>query len=55
MEPLVHDGRDGYDSIEWLAARPWSTGRIGMAGGSYLGGRRLAAVERPPHRDHRSG
>jgi putative CocE/NonD family hydrolase len=35
-EPLVHEGRDGYDTIEWLAARPWSTGRIGMAGGSYL-------------------
>jgi len=49
-EPLVHEGRDGYDTIEWLAARPWSTGRVGMAGGSYLGWTQwLAAVERPPH------
>jgi putative CocE/NonD family hydrolase len=49
-EPLVHEGRDGYDAIEWLAAQPWSTGRIGMAGGSYLAWAQwLAAVERPPH------
>jgi putative CocE/NonD family hydrolase len=28
---------DGYDLVEWLAAQPWSNGRVGMMGGSYLG------------------
>ncbi|MER3436656.1 MAG: antibiotic hydrolase, partial [Chloroflexota bacterium] len=27
-----HDGRDGYDTIEWIAAQPWSNGRVGMVG-----------------------
>jgi hypothetical protein len=45
-----NDGRDGYDAIEWCAAQPWSTGKVGTIGGSY-GGRIqwLAAIERPPH------
>lgn len=33
----VKDGED-LDAIQtWLAGQPWSTGRIGMYGGSYLG------------------
>lgn len=28
---------DGYDLVEWLAARPWCDGRIGMMGLSYMG------------------
>lgn len=35
--PLVTEGPDGYDTIEWLAAQPWSNGKVGMTGGSYLG------------------
>ena len=35
--PLVTEAKDGYDSIEWLARQPWSNGRVGMMGGSYLG------------------
>ena len=35
--PLVTEAKDGYDTIEWLARQPWSTGRVGMMGGSYLG------------------
>jgi len=27
-----HTGRDGYDTIEWIAAQPWSNGRVGMIG-----------------------
>src|SRR5690349_788151 len=23
-----HEGLDGYDAIEWLAAQPWSSGRV---------------------------
>jgi putative CocE/NonD family hydrolase len=44
------DGEDGYDAIEWLAAQPWCTGRVGMLGGSYLATVQwLAAREHPPH------
>ncbi|MBN2200322.1 CocE/NonD family hydrolase [bacterium] len=42
--------RDGYDSVEWLAARSWSNGRIGMFGASALGITGiLAAGAAPPH------
>ena len=30
-----HTGEDGYDTIEWIAAQPWSNGRTGMVGSSY--------------------
>ena len=43
------EGKDGYDTIEWIAKQPWSNGRVGMDGGSYLGTVQwLAARERPP-------
>ena len=46
----VHEREDGYDAVEWLAAQDWSTGKIGMIGGSYGGWVPLAAaVEKPPH------
>lgn len=32
------EARDGYDLVEWLARRPYSTGKVGMIGCSYLGG-----------------
>ncbi|SEG55255.1 hypothetical protein SAMN05444920_103121 [Nonomuraea solani] len=42
--------RDNYDLIEWLAAQPWSTGRIGQTGVSYGGhSSLLVAVNKPPH------
>lgn len=41
---------DAYDITEWLAAQPWSTGKIGMFGISYLGiTQYLAASTQPPH------
>jgi uncharacterized protein len=44
------EGPDGYDTIEWAAAQPWSTGEIGTFGLSYPGAVQwLAAVESPPH------
>jgi putative CocE/NonD family hydrolase len=44
------EARDSYEVIEWLGTRPWSTGRVGMLGGSYLGiTQYLAAELRPPH------
>ncbi|HKB03242.1 MAG TPA: CocE/NonD family hydrolase, partial [Gemmataceae bacterium] len=49
-EPFVHEPDDGYDAIEWLANRPWSTGKVGMIGGSYVGWVQWwAASRQPPH------
>ena len=50
FEPWRHDGRDGHDVAEWLASRPWSTGKVGMMGHSY-GGRAVWSTlkEAPPH------
>jgi hypothetical protein len=44
------EGQDGYDTIEWAAAQPWSNGRIGSYGLSYPGAVQwLAALRSPPH------
>ncbi|MEA2585098.1 MAG: uncharacterized protein QOF33_3183 [Thermomicrobiales bacterium] len=43
------DGRDGYDTIEWIAAQPWSNGRVGMVGSSHGAmSQTTAALENPP-------
>lgn len=45
-----HEGDDGYDTVEWAAALPYSTGAVGMTGVSYLGWTQWsAALRRPPH------
>lgn len=31
------DAEDGYDTIDWIARQPWSTGRVGTYGCSYMG------------------
>jgi len=31
------EGDDGYDTQEWIGQQPWSNGKIGMSGGSYVG------------------
>jgi putative CocE/NonD family hydrolase len=50
FKPLHQEVEDGYDSVEWCAAQPWSTGRVGMAGASYVGATQwLAAIASPPH------
>lgn len=50
FDPYKNEGRDGYDTIEWAAARPWSNGSVGTFGLSYPGAVQwLAAVEGPPH------
>ena len=41
---------DGYDTVEWAASQPWSSGKVGMYGASYVGATQwLAALARPPH------
>jgi len=39
---------DGYDLVQWLAARPWSTGKVGMIGCSYLGGATVQVASTAP-------
>jgi len=44
------EGDDGYDTIEWLAARPWSNSKIGMMGSSHRAiVQTQAALYSPPH------
>ena len=42
--------KDGFDSVEWLARQPWSTGKVGTFGSSQAGfAQNFLAVTRPPH------
>lgn len=48
-EPFVHETDDGVDTIAWAAEQPWSNGRVGLYGASYMGVTALqAAVATPP-------
>ena len=48
--PFKHESQDGYDTVEWAAALPYSNGKVGMYGGSYVGATQmLAAIASPPH------
>src|SRR5579884_1083040 len=37
FDSLHDEGEDGYDTIDWIARQWWSSGRVGMIGGSYRG------------------
>jgi putative CocE/NonD family hydrolase len=37
FRPLEQEPADGGDTLYWIARQPWSDGKIGMLGGSYLG------------------
>ena len=39
---------DGAEVVEWVADQPWSTGRVGLGGGSYPGGIQLLIAARRP-------
>ena len=48
--PFRYESNDGYDSVEWAAALPYSNGKVGMFGGSYVGATQmLTAIAHPPH------
>ena len=48
--PFIYEARDGYDTIEWAATLPVSTGVVGTFGQSYGAIiQYLAATQRPPH------
>jgi putative CocE/NonD family hydrolase len=43
------EAMDGHDLVQWLAAQPWSNGRVGMYGCSYVGGTTVhVATTAPP-------
>ncbi len=49
FNPFHQETADGYDTVEWCAAQPWSNGQVGMYGTSYVGATQwLAAVGTPP-------
>ena len=48
--PFLYESQDGFDTVEWCAAQPWSNGKVGMYGMSYVGATQwLAAIAAPPH------
>lgn len=48
--PGYNRGLDGYDCTEWIAAQPWSNGRVGTWGSSALGLIQFqTAFQHPPH------
>ena len=48
-DPFRNEANDGYDTIEWAAKQPWSNGKVGTEGGSYLGHVQWrAATQSPP-------
>ncbi len=48
--PFKHEQADGFDTVEWAAALPFSDGKVGMIGASYVGATQmLAAIAQPPH------
>ena len=51
-DPLFQEAQDGYDTVEWAARQPWSNGRVGATGQSYLGATQYtlaAGGPLPPH------
>ncbi|MDQ1563783.1 MAG: uncharacterized protein QOI14_734 [Actinomycetota bacterium] len=49
FDPFQTEANDGFDTIEWLASRPYSNGRVGMYGASYFAATQLlAATANPP-------
>ena len=47
-DPFRNEANDGYDTIEWAAKQPWSNGKVGLEGGSYLGHVQWAAASQSP-------
>jgi putative CocE/NonD family hydrolase len=49
-DPFRDEAKDGAETIEWAAAQPFSNGKVGTQGGSYLGHNQWAAAsQKPPH------
>ncbi|WP_160137657.1 CocE/NonD family hydrolase [Chryseobacterium sp. c4a] len=44
--PFEHESQDLYEVIDWISKQPWSNGKVGMMGGSYLGFSQWAAAKK---------
>ena len=38
FDPYLSEGRDGFDTQEWIGKQSWCNGKIGIFGGSHVGG-----------------
>ena len=48
--PFKDEAQDTYDTVEWAAGLPYSNGKVGMVGISYVGvPELLGATAAPPH------
>jgi putative CocE/NonD family hydrolase len=48
--PFLREAADGYDTVQWAAQLPWSNGKAGMVGQSYMAVvQYAAAMANPPH------
>jgi putative CocE/NonD family hydrolase len=44
------EGEDGYDLVEQIAKQPWCSGRVALAGNSWLAmSQWFIAAQQPPH------
>jgi uncharacterized protein len=46
--PYERDGADAAALVDWIAAQPWSDGKVGMFGGSYSGFTPWATAKQHP-------
>ena len=45
---FAKEAPDGYDTVEWLGAQPWSNGKVGTMGDSYSGSDQSALATLSP-------
>ena len=45
---MANEAKDAKASVEWAAAQPWSTGKVGMWGKSYDGAQQVLALASKP-------
>jgi len=48
FDPFMTEADDGADTVAWILAQPWSDGKVGMSGGSYVGFVQWQAASREP-------
>lgn len=46
VQPFEHEAEDLNNVIDWIVKQPWSNGKVGMYGGSYLGFSQWAATKK---------
>ncbi len=48
FDPMVHEARDGQDTVAWLRGQDWFDGRLATWGASYLGWTQWTLLADPP-------